>query len=141
MLKRIQILNNGTKEVLVMDAQSDEAWAVQNGFSADLYDVVCAYDGRYYIDGYAPTKPAPTTDELAASLRTERGQRITACDWIVTRHRDELDKGINTTLGAESYEAWLDYRAALRDLPSLGGFPWDGGGEDTPWPKEPGHNS
>ncbi|WP_417293066.1 phage tail assembly chaperone [Desulfovibrio porci] len=26
------------------------------------------------------------------------------------------------------------YRQALRDLPQQDGAPWDGGGEETPWP-------
>ena len=29
------------------------------------------------------------------------------------------------------------YRQALRDLPSQEGAPWDGGGEETPWPELP----
>ena len=28
-------------------------------------------------------------------------------------------------------------RQALRDLPSQEGAPWDGGGEETPWPEIP----
>lgn len=87
-----------------------------------------------------PEKPEPTPDELAAQLRGERDTRITACDWVITRHRDEIDQtdqGEGTTLSADEYAAWLAYRKALRDLPSVEGFPWDGGGEETPWPVEP----
>ncbi len=84
-----------------------------------------------------PAKPEPTIDELASRLRTERDTRITSCDWVITRHRDELDEGGGTTLSVEEYAAWLVYRKALRDLPSADGFPWDGGGEETPWPTEP----
>lgn len=29
------------------------------------------------------------------------------------------------------------YRQNLRDLPSLEGAPWDGGGPETPWPEMP----
>ena len=34
-------------------------------------------------------------------------------------------------------EAVQLYRQALRDLPSQEGAPWDGGGEETPWPVMP----
>ena len=36
-----------------------------------------------------------------------------------------------------SKEAVKMYRQALRDLPSQEGAPWDGGGEETPWPLMP----
>ena len=31
----------------------------------------------------------------------------------------------------------LEYRQKLRDLPKEDGAPWDGGGEETPWPINP----
>lgn len=92
----------------------------------------------------APEKPEPTTDELAEQVRTERDKRITDCDWVIIRHRDEVDEGEGTTLTADEYSAWLGYRKALRDLPSVEGFPWSGGGvddEDCPWPSEPTGNA
>ncbi len=76
-------------------------------------------------------------DARAERVRSQRDSHITACDWVITRHRDEVDEGANTTLSANQYAEWLAYRKALRDLPSVDGFPWDGGGEETPWPDEP----
>lgn len=34
-------------------------------------------------------------------------------------------------------QAVATYRQALRDMPELPGFPWDGGGALTPWPDMP----
>ncbi|MEG6550208.1 phage tail assembly chaperone, partial [Desulfocurvibacter africanus] len=35
-------------------------------------------------------------------------------------------------------QAWLDYRQALRNVPELDGFPWDGANDPAvPWPVEP----
>jgi len=64
---------------------------------------------------------APTEDEINAELtrltneepmrllRLERNKRLTACDWIITMHKE---------LGTNIPAAWKTYRQALRDLPS-----------------------
>ncbi|MFI3270820.1 MAG: tail fiber assembly protein [Pseudomonadota bacterium] len=81
-----------------------------------------------------------STEARAERVRTERDKRITDCDWVIIRHRDEVDEGDETTLTTDEYTAWLDYRKALRDLPLQVDFPWSGGGiddEDCPWPTEP----
>lgn len=96
-------------------------------------------------DGYLTTEeweelhpePLPSSDELAALLRTKRDALITSCDWIVQRHEEELIRCLDTSIDIDTYEAWLDYRQALRQLPEQEGFPWDGGGDETPWPEEP----
>ena len=41
-------------------------------------------------------------------LRLERNKRLTACDWIITMHKE---------LGTNIPAAWKTYRQALRDLP------------------------
>jgi len=64
---------------------------------------------------------APTEDEINAELtrltneepmrllRLERNKRVTACDWIITMHKE---------LGTNIPAAWKTYRQALRDLPA-----------------------
>ena len=64
---------------------------------------------------------APTEDEINAELtrltneepmrllRLERNKRLTACDWIITMHKE---------LGTNIPAAWKTYRQALRDLPA-----------------------
>ena len=64
----------------------------------------------------------PTQEELNAKLielkaaephkllREERDKRLTACDWVVTKHTEH---------GKMVPEDWKIYRQALRDLPSI----------------------
>ena len=64
---------------------------------------------------------APTEDEINAELtrltneepmrllRLERNKRLTACDWVITMHKE---------LGTSIPAAWKTYRQALRDLPA-----------------------
>lgn len=61
-------------------------------------------------------------------LRAERDQRLAATDYLLMQ-----DYPLDNTLK----EAVRLYRQALRDLPSQEGAPWDGGGEETPWPELP----
>ena len=61
-------------------------------------------------------------------LRAERDRRLSATDYLLMQ-----DYPLNNILK----EAVQLYRQALRDLPSQEGAPWDGGGEETPWPVMP----
>jgi hypothetical protein len=62
----------------------------------------------------------PTTEQKAAFIRTERNQKLTACDW--TQLADSsVDK-----------QAWATYRQALRDVTAQAGFP-----TDVTWPTAP----
>lgn len=61
-------------------------------------------------------------------LRAERARRLAATDYLLMP-----DYPLNDI----SKEAVQMYRQALRDLPSQDGAPWDGGGEETPWPQLP----
>ena len=68
------------------------------------------------------TDSLPTEDEVNAKLaeleaaephrllREERDRRLTACDWVVTKHTEH---------GKMVPEDWKIYRQALRDLPSI----------------------
>lgn len=98
---------------------------------------------RYMTDigplpaGALLTKPEKPQSEIANELRQQRDGRINSTQWIVERHADEVAAGGKTTLSAGSYAALLAYRQALRDMPQQAGFPWDGGGDMTPWPVAP----
>lgn len=61
-------------------------------------------------------------------LRAERDRRLSATDYLLMQ-----DYPLNNI----HKEAVQLYRQALRDLPSQEGAPWDGGGEETPWPQLP----
>ena len=64
----------------------------------------------------------------AIRLRTERDARLAVTDKYLLS---------DYPISAEDLATVKAYRQALRDLPSLDGAPFDGGGELTPWPQLP----
>jgi Phage tail assembly chaperone protein len=62
---------------------------------------------------------AGANDRKAAEVRTERNEKITACDWRVLPDVSNSD-------------AWKVYRQALRDVPMQLGFP-----NNVVWPDAP----
>lgn len=79
-------------------------------------------------DGWSVTPPPPTADQLFAALRAARDARLASTDKMLLP---------DYPISAESLAQVKAYRAALRDLPDQPGAPWDGGGEETPWPELP----
>jgi len=67
--------------------------------------------------------PQPTAEELAAIERTWRDYQLSLTDGVVTRHRDELEDGSETTLSADQYTELQTYRRKLRSWPESGEFP------------------
>ncbi|MCE0459952.1 phage tail assembly chaperone [Pseudomonas uvaldensis] len=67
--------------------------------------------------------PAPTLQELADAERRWRDDTVADLEWLVTRHRDELDMQLPTTLSAEQFAQLLAYRQELRDWPQSEHFP------------------
>lgn len=61
-------------------------------------------------------------------LRAERDRRLTATDYLLMQ---------DYPIPADQLTAVQAYRQALRDLPAQEGAPWDGGGDETPWPELP----
>ena len=56
-------------------------------------------------------------------LRQERNRRLTEVDWVFSE---------DYSIDDDSYQQWLTYRKALRDLPSLTEDP-----ENPVWPEQP----
>ena len=48
---------------------------------------------------------------------------LSLSDGVVSRHRDEVESGLSTTLTAEQYTALQAYRRQLRDWPQGAEFP------------------
>ena len=63
------------------------------------------------------------TDNKANSIRTQRNEKLTACDWTVL-----TDSPLTTAKKTE----WKTYRTALRDITAQSGFP-----HSVTWPTEP----
>ena len=61
--------------------------------------------------------------ELFRELRQERNQRLAEVDWVFSE---------DYSIDDDSYQQWLTYRKALRDLPSLTEDP-----ENPVWPEQP----
>ena len=67
--------------------------------------------------------PKPTSEQLADEARLKRDQLLSDTQWLVQRHRDQIEVGEPTTLTADQYKALLTYRQALRDVPLQKDFP------------------
>ena len=67
--------------------------------------------------------PIPSPDLLAEIERDWRDSQLANTDGVVSRHRDELEDGLATTLTAVQYTELQSYRRALRNWPEAGEFP------------------
>lgn len=67
--------------------------------------------------------PLPTLAELSLVERAWRNRQLSMTDGVVTRHRDELEDGAETTLSADQYTELQAYRRSLRNWPESGEFP------------------
>ena len=92
-------------------------------------EVEQAYNGAWYLKGYAPEKPV---EEKEAEARAERDRRIDAIRWRIERYQTQDAAGLETTDTAEHYKAILLYVQALRDIPEQVDFP-----DAIEWPEEP----
>ena len=98
------------------------------------------YSGLTWLDsGTAPTESEIDAEvtrlnnaEPMRLLRIERDARLTACDWIITMHKE---------LGTNIPAAWKTYRQSLRDLPASASPSLDSNGDldltSVTWPTEP----
>lgn len=76
----------------------------------------------------SPPPIPPTSEQLFISLRTERDTRLYNTDKYLLP---------DYPISPEALEAIKVYRQLLRDIPAQPGAPWDGGGDETPWPLPP----
>lgn len=64
-----------------------------------------------------------TEEEIGNGVRVLRDLKFAETSFLVERHREELELGLDTTLAPAEYQALLQYRQELRDLPLQEGFP------------------
>jgi hypothetical protein len=76
-------------------------------------------------DGYPVLidPPPPSSADVAAVERAWRDAQLAATDGVVSRHRDEQEEVIATTLTAEQYAELQVYRRQLRNWPEGAEFP------------------
>lgn len=98
-------------------------------------EVEQAWDGQWYIKGYAPSKPL---EQLSAEKRAERNEAINGIIWRVQRYEQQKQLCIETADSEETYHKILEYIQYLRVLPQSQNFPnmdvknfneWIGDGE------------
>jgi hypothetical protein len=101
--------------------------ASRNGAASYLLsDLMMSPDRARNVDGVLQDVPrTPTTAELAAQARERRNRLLIESDWTDTF-------SASTRLGPTVFQAWMDYRQALRDVPSQPGFP-----SQIDWPAAP----
>ncbi|VWD61389.1 hypothetical protein BLA39750_07446 [Burkholderia lata] len=68
--------------------------------------------------------PAPTRDDAAASMRSQRDSAMRATDWLVSRHQDEKLIGNGATLTAAQFAMLIKYRQALREISDADSWPY-----------------
>lgn len=98
-------------------------------------------EGYITVEEWEAARAAEEAEAEAARLieynsATARASRLrTARDALLT----ETDKFMlpDYPISAEELEKIKAYRQKLRDLPAQDGAPFDGGGEQTPWPEMP----
>ena len=61
----------------------------------------------------------PTAEDVIA----RRDRALADSDWLVVRHRDEVENGDMTTITAQQYSDLQAWRRALRSITSSPGFP------------------
>ncbi|MFK3792259.1 phage tail assembly chaperone [Pseudomonas piscis] len=79
---------------------------------------------RYQDELFSPAPDSLGAEPQQPLLQAERDWRRTTLagtDWLVARHRDELDAGAPATLGRKQFAKLLAYRQALRDWPASAG--------------------
>lgn len=112
--KYAKVINNRTHEVQVGVGCPDEYY-VEIGM--EIMNVEQAYNGKWYVAGYAPVQPEPTVDEKKEMVRTVRDQYINEIEWRVSRYRDQKELGMATTDDENTYIQILEYMQYLRDYP------------------------
>lgn len=93
-----------------------------------------------YIEGFQDIRVIirATRDELLTArekiienITAARDTLLQSSDYMVVRHRDELDAGLPTTLTDAQYSQLLAYRQSLRDFPETVDF------DNIVWPTPP----
>ena len=68
-------------------------------------------------------RPPETEEQLAARERAWRDAEVNSNEWLASRHRDQQDMQLSTTLTTDQFTELLAYRQTLRDWPQTEAFP------------------
>ena len=112
MKKYAKIINEETKACEV-GLGTNTAFYKSIGMSE--MEVEQAYDGSWYLKGYAPEKP---TEQKEAEVRAVRDNYMQTTQNRIDRYRNQKELGIETTDTEEVFKQLLEYTQYLRDYPS-----------------------
>lgn len=110
----------------IHDSMPDDVVEISTEFHAELLTGQSVGKVIFWGDDGYPIlidPPPPSADELAAQERQWRDRQLSLSDGVVTRHRDELEEGVEPTLTAAQYTELQAYRRQLRNWPEAGEFP------------------
>ena len=82
------VLNEETKEVRLGAGVDDEYYA---SIGMKLREVEQAYNGNWYLKGYAPVKPAPTVQEQVQALEAQTGLTRTLRELVLAENSGASD--------------------------------------------------
>lgn len=86
MEKYAKIVNQTTKEVMIGIGTNTEYY---KSIGMTIMDVEQAYNGMWYLSGYAPAQPAPTEEEQRAKREKAYTEEIDPITAHIQRLRDE----------------------------------------------------
>lgn len=110
MLKYAQIIDEDTKLCVVGEGTNIGYY---QSIGMKEMDVEQAWDGSWYVEGYAPEKPAPTYDKIRQQRETRFEQEA---DPIRYAYDEALARGEDTA--EELKQQWLAKKDEIRaDLP------------------------
>ncbi|MDF0730552.1 phage tail assembly chaperone [Pseudomonas entomophila] len=109
------IVDNTVVEVTLIDPEGR--------FHTSMNWMPCSFEvqpGHRLIDGtLVPSEYA----HCGVAERAWRDAQLMSSEWLVSRHREELDMNLQTTLSSEHYSELLSYRQMLRTWPQDDVFP------------------
>lgn len=90
-------------------------------------------------DGSVTFTPPDFSEWYRDELRTKRRERLTEYDSAVAQLSRAIRLADDDEKAAleDNLRAWDEYGRALVAIMDLPGSPWDGGGNETPWPEKP----
>ena len=120
MIKYAQIINEQTKQCEVGIGTNAEFY---RSVGMTEMEVEQAYDGAWYVKGYAPEKPEPTIEEKSNQVRSIRSQYMSDTLARCDRYEKQKAIGLDTTESEDTYRNYLLYLQYLRDVPQSADFP------------------
>ncbi|CAB5155639.1 Phage tail assembly chaperone protein [uncultured Caudovirales phage] len=84
-------------------------------------------------DAAAAQNPPHTPEQLGDMAKAIRNNALALLDILTTRHRDQLELGVATSLSSSEYAELLAYKQGLREMSDLPSFP-----QEIIWPELPG---